>query len=513
MNLLPLPRRALGALASAVLVAGIGTAAAGVPAAALPTSVCATMATPIHHVVNPTTQAALLTRWPSEAAKAAANHRFTEDHGTPFSAAVAPGTGLVEVHRLHKAKSGDFVWIHNRSEIANAVTKHGYVDQGVGFYAAATASTCTTPVTRFVKGSMHRFAVAPSEQAALLAAGWRSEGTGFHAVPTASTVPTPTPKPVPTPTSKPVPSPTPKPTPAPTPTEDSRFSLAIVPDTQQEVFGGKDSRFLDRTRWLVAQQKALDLRFVVHTGDVVNWDTADHTQYEVARTAMAPLRAAKIPYAMAIGNHDTMATGVGGSARDPKHTRAYQRDTTTFNTYFPTSSFGAVAGAFEAGKVDNVYSKFEAANSRWLVLTLELWPRAAAVDWAKQVVASHPDHNVIVATHSYLEANGAISTRKDYGDTSPQYLYDHLIKVYPNVRMVFSGHVGQAATRTDVGVNGNKIVSYLAAFHSNTTNPVRLAEIDTAAGTVSTSIHAGAPVSFSQYTNSQKDMGWIRMRS
>ena len=50
-----------------------------------------------------------------------------------------------------------------------------------------------------------------------------------------------------------------------------------------------------------------------------------------------------------------------------------------------------------------------AGGYNWMVLTLELWPRNEAVDWA-QAVAAHPKHNVIVVTHSYLNANGTIYT-------------------------------------------------------------------------------------------------------
>ena len=91
--------------------------------------------------------------------------------------------------------------------------------------------------------------------------------------------------------------------------------------------------------------------------------------------------------------------------------------------------------------------------------------------WANGVVAANPTKNVIVSTHSYLAADGSISTSNGgYGSTSPRYLFDNLVKLHPNIKMVLSGHVGQAAVRTDTGVNGNKVLSFLQAFHS-TTNP------------------------------------------
>ena len=82
------------------------------------------------------------------------------------------------------------------------------------------------------------------------------------------------------------------------------------------------------------------------------------------------------------------------------------------------------------------------------------------------MVASHPKHNVIVVTHSYLTVERRDSSDNGgYGATSPQYLYDNLIKVYPNIKMTFSGHTGAAAYRRDVGVKGNVIHNYLLTMH------------------------------------------------
>lgn len=300
---------------------------------------------------------------------------------------------------------------------------------------------------------------------------------------------------------------------------DPVFAIAVMPDTQQETSKPKrpgaapspDTRFVNRSNWLVANKKKLDLRFVTHVGDVVNWDTYNHEQYEVASPALKPLETAHIPYSLSIGNHDSQATGpTGGGARDPLNTHALQRQTQVFNYYFTAARYGAVKGAFEPNKVDNIYSTFTAGSDHWLVMNLELWPRVAVVDWARSVVASHPDFNVIVVTHSYLTSSGAIYTGADYGDTSPQYLFDNLIKVYPNVKMVFSGHVGIAGQRTDVGIHGNKIVSYLQTFHSITTNPVRLVEIDTSKGTAKVSVYAPfTNTSWPEYANTTSGFTFI----
>lgn len=308
----------------------------------------------------------------------------------------------------------------------------------------------------------------------------------------------------------------------------SSFTLAVMPDTQQEVFGS-DPRMRQRSEWLVAQRDRLDLRFVTHVGDVVNWGWLAPSQYQVASEGMRPLERAGVPYSLSIGNHDTRAVGwdgrggYGGSAyaQNPEcprrlgaaacKTGLLVRGTQEFNAVFTASRFGAVAGAFEAGKVDNTYSTFSADGYDWLVLNLELWPRVAAVDWAKKVVAAHPRHNVVVTTHSYLNGGGGIDGSAGYGTTSPRYLWDNLVSRYPNVKLVLSGHVGKAALRVDRGRSGNKVVSLLQTFHANDANPVRLVRIAPSAGSFTTSITSpnGRGGSFARYTQTVKGMSFV----
>lgn len=273
---------------------------------------------------------------------------------------------------------------------------------------------------------------------------------------------------------------------------DGKFSIVIIPDTQQEMFeripaqhgAVPITRFRNRIQWIVDNKEKFDMRFVLHTGDLVNWEDDDEqSQYKVADDGLKPLDGV-LPYAIALGNHDTHAVGPrGGSARDTAHTREYVRKTTVFNSFFPTKRFpGAVF--YEPNKVDNAYQTFEACGAKWMVFNLELWPRKSAIDWADEMIAKHPDHNVIIGTHMYLNGNGAIATNSDYGERSPQYLFENLIKKHPNIKMVFSGHTGRINDRTDTGEHGNKIVSFLGCIHDGETNPVQIMEIDMNAGTL-----------------------------
>jgi len=59
----------------------------------------------------------------------------------------------------------------------------------------------------------------------------------------------------------------------------------------------------------------------------------------------------------------------------------------------------------------------------------------------------------------------------------------------PNVRLVFCGHTGSHGYRTDTGVAGNAIYQFLQCYHDKDDNPVRLLEIDTRNGSMTTRVY------------------------
>ncbi|MFS0734241.1 hypothetical protein ABC304_01740 [Microbacterium sp. 1P10UB] len=441
-----------------------------------------------------------------EADAAAAGFTAT---GDAFAVASQPAKGLVPLYEAYRASNDDYAWMIWDREYNGAVNR-GWEGRGpVGYVSTRPMDGCETVLmSRAVRGAVHTVAIGESEKSEVASSGYRVEYSWYAAAapegqPTEPTPPSPEPTtepttaPTPAPTTAPAPDPAPPVDPAPPATGDGdgKFTVATYPDTQQEVFGAADDRFRARSQWLVGQKSALDLRFVAHTGDVVNWDTDTHSQFAEAQEAMEPLEAAGIPYQLSIGNHDTLATGPGGTARDPQRTAQLQRTTTTFNQYFRPSDYQALAGSFEQGKVDNTYSMFEAEGASWLVLNLELWPRVSVVDWAESVISSHPDSNVLIQTHSFLDGNGNIDgagqskTHWQYGDSSPQYVYDRLVAPYGNVKVVMSGHVGDAVSKVVTTSAGNKVAFLLQAIHSKSTNPVRLSQFDVNAGTISTKVY------------------------
>ncbi|MCC7494436.1 MAG: metallophosphoesterase [Fimbriimonadaceae bacterium] len=262
------------------------------------------------------------------------------------------------------------------------------------------------------------------------------------------------------------------------------FSIAVIPDAQQEVLRADDTRLRDRLQWLVAQRAALNLQVVLQVGDLLNWDTPDHAQYERASAAFRVLDEAGLPYVTCLGNHDTAATKEGGSAA-PGNVHDNLRTTNTYNQYFPLSRFRLLQGTCEPNKIDNAWHVLRAGGLNWLLLNLELWPRAVAIEWAKGLIAQHPRHNVLLLTHSFVTGGGAIEQLNGgYGDHSPQFVYDQLVAPYPQVRAVFSGHTGSHGYWRRDRADGSPFHQFLQCYHDNTTNPVRLVTIDPAEGTL-----------------------------
>lgn len=262
-----------------------------------------------------------------------------------------------------------------------------------------------------------------------------------------------------------------------------KFTLAVLPDTQHEV-ESSPPMFQSQMTWLAKHKPAFPI--VLHVGDVIECDTPDHAMWKTASAGFKLLDDAGVPYAMAVGNHDNdWVPGVGDK-------RAWLRKTDRFNAFFPPGRFTAQRGRFEEGKSDNAWHLFQEADSQWLVLALELWPRREVVDWAKKVIGEHPRHNVIVITHSHLLSSGEIQAWGAYGDLSPLQVFRELYAQYPNVLLVLSGHVGLSARRADKGAHGNTVYQILQDYQNEDHGGgyIRLLEIDTAAGTISARMYS-----------------------
>lgn len=277
-----------------------------------------------------------------------------------------------------------------------------------------------------------------------------------------------------------------------------KFVIGILPDTQVEV-NAKPEMFISQMNWLAAKRDSLNMPIVLHVGDIVDYNNITH--YERASEGFNILDAAKVPYVVCLGNHDTDAVGENTGSAAPGNTNTNLRQTGRFNSYFPVERFRTQKGRFEENKSDNAYYTFKAGGLKWLVLSLEFCSRAEPVDWANTIIPRFPKYNVIILTHSHLTGTGTIDQRNaGYGDLSPQQIYDRMIVKHPNVRFVFCGHTGTSTYREDIGEHGNHIYQILQDYQGQDSGGgyIRLLEIDIKAGTVNGKM-------YSPYYNITKD--------
>lgn len=270
------------------------------------------------------------------------------------------------------------------------------------------------------------------------------------------------------------------------------FCIVVLPDTQ--VYAWRFPRILYRqTQWIVENRSRYNIRYVLHLGDVVQHNSLK--EWKVARRAFALLDG-KVPYAIALGNHDL---GPGGRAES----RA-----TLFNDYFPLTEFRkwpTFGGVYdkEATGADNSYHLFGAGGKKWLVLALEFGPRDDVLRWANQIVSRYPDHLGILITHAYLDNNGRRYARGVKGQTYPPYLYPlarsedglndgediwrKLVSKHANMAFVLCGHVCVAARLESRGDAGNVVHQMLVDYQTQDRGGngwLRLMRFQPSAGTV-----------------------------
>jgi len=249
----------------------------------------------------------------------------------------------------------------------------------------------------------------------------------------------------------------------------NQANFIILPDTQY--YSEKYPQVLDsQISYILKNAENIDL--VIHEGDLTQNNNEE--EWQVVREDFFQLNN-KIPYVLNVGNHD-MGSAPGKFADT--------RNTTLFNQYFPydtMSQLPGFAGAFAAGKLDNAYYLLETGNHKWLILTLEFGPRNKVLEWANHVVSQHPDHIVIVNTHSYMYSD---STRQGEGDSwraqaygigqdsgedavnDGEQIWQKLIRRHANIRFVFSGHVLNSGIGNLISVNdaGNLVYQFLANY-------------------------------------------------
>lgn len=221
-------------------------------------------------------------------------------------------------------------------------------------------------------------------------------------------------------------------------TEDASFRLVVLPDTQfyttTDNLDAHGDLFSVQTQWIA--DHAEDVAFVTHLGDIVqDWD--DLEQWAVADAAMSMLDDV-VPYGLVVGNHDIPL----------KFSEKNKQG--LFNDYFPISRFDKQpwwGGGYPDGSNDHSYQTFSAGGLDVLILHLRFEADELARQWASEVIAGHPDHRVIISTHSFLGEDGEVWVLQSYDPI--ETIWADLVEPYDNVFLILSAHRSGEARRTD----------------------------------------------------------------
>ena len=231
---------------------------------------------------------------------------------------------------------------------------------------------------------------------------------------------------------------------------ESRY-IAVLGDIQDCFISNLNMRYYQGSLDWIAQHKDC-IRFVLHTGDITNFNTvSEYTKFDSITSPYTDF----LPFYTCIGNHDYRC--------DAPNPWIY-RDSTRFNDYvgYP-STLAHIVAYYDPLKFENVLISEELFDGVPIyLLILELEPRKAVVRWADSIVRSIPDENVILITHRYMNASGRRYLNKNFmtdeESTAPQYVWDSLIYNNDNIRCVLCGHVSSLSrTLYSTNVTGRTV--------------------------------------------------------
>lgn len=255
-----------------------------------------------------------------------------------------------------------------------------------------------------------------------------------------------------------------------TPSKPKPFSIIVLPDTQHYTMN-YPAMFSQQTSWIAAHKDELNIVYATQLGDIVEiWD--NQPQWEAASRSLSLLDGV-VPYGIAPGNHDVSPQG----------------DSPYFAQYFPMSRITAPALSVQEVAPNyrdlprvgnygykNSYHLFEGGGKQFIAFNLEFCPDDKTVDWVNATLSRFSQRGAIIATHSFINADGeretadgSCQTYHAAGSNAAEDLWEK-IEVegkHDNVLLYLSGHdiwtARGAARRTDV-VNGYPVHQLLSNY-------------------------------------------------
>ncbi|CAD5989987.1 LamG-like jellyroll fold domain-containing protein [Agreia sp. COWG] len=231
-----------------------------------------------------------------------------------------------------------------------------------------------------------------------------------------------------------------------------RFTVAVMPDTQYMFDGASiDPKPLRASlHYLLSEQKHQNIVFLAHLGDLTQNGAANEMAASGAEFDVLDKSGAA--YSVLAGNHD-----IPSSTDD-------QRGQTPYLDVFGPSRFSG-SDSFIGSSADgyNTAHRFTAAGREWLVLALDWRTSAGGIDWARSVLAAHPQSPVILTSHTLVDSNpDGTAAFDDYG----QGLWDSFIKGQDQIFLTLNGHYWGPGRTTATNAAGHAVDLHLTNYQN-----------------------------------------------
>lgn len=242
----------------------------------------------------------------------------------------------------------------------------------------------------------------------------------------------------------------------------SRFTLAVLPDTQfysrysasQFVPRYGDDPFHVQTQWLAEHADDLHIPFVTHVGDVVD-QVGQPGEWQAADRAMSVLDDAGLPYSVTTGNHDVRNSA--DTVFDTSYDLAAEPYLQTFPASRATGQPTVESGTDRTGL--SQFHVFEAEGQRFLSLALPWRASDETLAWADQVIAAHPTLPTILTSHEVINVatDGLTPVDTAYGER----LWEQLIAPNDQVFLTLNGHFHGSTWKNRTNDAGHAVTQVL----------------------------------------------------
>lgn len=230
-------------------------------------------------------------------------------------------------------------------------------------------------------------------------------------------------------------------------TQIDTFSIIQIGDTQK-LTAYSSPQYSALTNWIANQSTALNLKAVIHTGDIVELST-NASEYVDANTSMNILYNANIPYLWTAGNHDQFTAGNPNGTWYGTGYSAFNATLMSARPYWESS--------LNDGK--NTAIKFTFNGHVFLIIDLEYLANSSTITWMTDLFNANPNANIIVGTHSYR--NNTLGFGLTADEAAWGTAFNTTLNGYSNVFLVVSGHVNDQDTNTNMtSINGREEILF-----------------------------------------------------